>query len=382
MLVSVDGSSFVVDYKFGFDFCRAIEKCSPKNDYVYISYDGTNFYLFSQDSEAVVFASHPVEGGKTFNMGVESPKFVALFKRLYEGSKIKFTPRKNFLLVVEDNISVKFPAASYVKQPALPELSCLRQEDTESILWLAQSIVTCGGSIGETPRFSGILIDNTVEGLCRVVKFSETAVRLCAHPTLSLWDDAPWSGARHVLPFSQSKALQVFKDEVQNFFFSSNMFGYQLRSSVIVLTPKLYDDLPICYADALGLQSGVMQIDPAGRKYVFNKKRFLEVLDLVSTVVGTEESLVVFSVSGIGSSGNPVWSVSAKTHNGCEVQELVECLVGGATDMIPFRVHKNRAINSMKLHQEHLVFYDKDETSLVITDETGADVTLLIKAPV
>ena len=374
MNVEVKGNDFIVDYQFGFDFCKAIDTTKCKAKYVYITSDGTNFLMHLMSDTLVVYGSAEVSGGKSFKMGVPAPKFVALFKRLYPGSPIKFKPGKKELVVQEDNIKVKLAAVNYKAPSAMADFSYIDGPECE---WLVNAVSKCASALGASKRFNGILIDNTSPVVGRVVNFTETAFRVCAARKFSFGD------YRMVISIDVAKAFKRFSGTVTHIMVAPGKMGAYLQSGVCFFTPLMHDDLPSRYVDSFGLMESEAQVDLSGRSYVFDKQRFSEVFEFVSSVIGAEESMVMCEVEGVSSQGqNPVWRLSAKTHNGCEASELVETSAPGATDMLPCRVNKKATVGTLKLYGDEIIVLDKDETFLAITDRSAADVTLLLKAPV
>jgi len=374
MNIDVKGNDFVVDYQFGFDFCKAIDTTRCKAKYVYLSCDGDNFIMHLMSDTLTVYASSPAPGGKVFKLGVPAPKLVALFKRLYPGSIIKFKPSKKDLLVQEDNIKVKLSAVNYKAPSQIAKFSYIEGPECE---WLVESISKCASALGDGKRFNGILIDNTSPYVGRVVNFTETAFRVCAANKFSFGD------YRMVITIDVAKALKGFSDSITHLMVSPGKFGAYLKSGVCFFTPLMYDDLPNRYVESFGLQEQAAQVDLSGRSYLFNKQRFAEVFEFVSSVIGSEESMIMCEIEGLTSQDQfPVWRLSAKTHNGCEASELVETLASGVTDMLPCRINKRSTVNTLKYHGEDIIVLDKDETFLAITDKDASDVTLLLKAPV
>jgi len=373
MVVSVVNKKLVLDYQFGLDFCRALEKCSPKNDFVYFSYDGNHFSMFAQSHMATVYGAAEVQGAPSFHAGIDSPKFVALFKKLYKGSDIVLSATASHLTVTEDNIKVRFPVTSYIKHATFPKFHYIEGDECA---WLAKHLHLCEEAIGEDKRFPGVLVDATSPNVGRVLNFSTFAIRSCAYSSFS------FPNVRFVVPPEMCMSLGLFSKSLTHLMVESQRFGGKLKSGVYYYMSLLSDGYPRTYADSLGLLDRRMQVSLDGRKYVFKRERLLEVLDLVAAVVGTEEHSVLCSVEGVDAANKrPVWLISASTYSGLEASERVECLTPGPTDMIPFRVNKKHAIGNIKVHQEHVVVYDKDETHLIVTDETCSDVTVLLKAP-
>jgi hypothetical protein len=374
MAVELRGKDFILDYQFGFDFCKVIDVTKCKAKYVYISYDGTNFLMHLVSDTLVAYGSSPLAGGKAFKMGVPALKLVALFKRLYPGSSIKLRPAKKELVIQEDNIKVKLAAVNYKAPTQFPEFSYIDGPECE---WLVESISKCASALGDGKRFNGILIDNTSPSVGRIVNFTETAFRVCAAKKFS------FGNYRMVISIDIAKALKSFSGSITHVMIAPGKMGAYLNSGICFFTPLMHDDLPVRYVDSFGLQEQLEQVDLSGRSYIFDKKRFAEVFEFVSSVIGAEESMIMCEVEGL-SAGNqhPVWRLSAKTHNGCEASEQVESAAPGVTDMAPFRVNKKSTVDTLKYHKEEIVVLDMDDTFLVITERDAADVTLLLKAPV
>ena len=374
MNVEVKGKDFVIDYQFGFDFCKAIDATRCKAKFVYISCDGDTFMMHLLADTLAVYASAPAPNGHVFKMGVPAPKLVALFKRLYAGSPIKLKVANKELQVREDNISVKLSAVNYKAPITIPEFSYIDGPECD---WLVDSISKCASALGDGSRFNGILVDNTSPVVGRVVNFTETAFRICAAKKFSFGD------YRMVISIDVAKALKAFSGSVTHIMIAPGKMGAYLKSGVCFYTPLMHDALPYHYVESFGLKEQEAQVDLNGRSYVFDTHSFSEVVEFVSSVIGSEESMVLCEVAGVTPQDNfPVWKLSAKTYNGCEASELVASKEVGVTDMLPCRVNKKSTVNTLKYYGDEVVILDKDETFLVITDRTAADVTLLLKSPV
>ena len=76
--------------------------------------------MFAQSQIAHVVAHSDVENGASFQCGVESAKFIALFKKLYPDSTIRLTPYENHIKIEEDNISVKLTSLEYHQPIKMP----------------------------------------------------------------------------------------------------------------------------------------------------------------------------------------------------------------------------------------------------------------------
>jgi hypothetical protein len=386
-VITIQDSGFVVDYYLMTDFCRALEKCNPKNDYVYLSYDGSVFSMFSQTVTASVIVSFNATGGKTFSFGVESAKFLSLWKKLYPGSQILFKPSREQLIVSEDNISVKFPTVQYTKHYKLPEMLTVSGPGVED---LAKALSTCEGSVSNNKQAPGILIDNTASRVCRVVKIGNYSYRMCS------CNKPSFGNSRIVVSDEFCEAVSALSKwskssssfgTITAFLVSPNKVGAVLNSGVQFYMPTLHDAIPASYVyDFRLLPDSLEQVAREGRVYTFSQKRLSEVLDLVAAVIGTEESMLLLEIDGVAAvSGNPVFKISARTHDGCEVSELVETLSKGPTDLEPFRINKNQAILALKSYEGSLVLIDRppgvSNSLLVLQDEFGRDVTFLLKAP-
>jgi hypothetical protein len=382
-VIEVQNGVFLIDYYQMMDFCHALERCDPKNDYVYLSYDGTVFTLFTQTAMASVLLSQNVPGGKSFSFGVESSKFLSLWKKLYPGSPIKFKPSKDQLLVSEDNISVKFPTVTYIKHHSLPTFSATVNDPTE-VQELVTALSACEGSVNVNKQVPGVLIDNTAMNVCRVVKIGTYSFKMYACNKLSFGNE------RVVVSDEFCNAVSVLSKRpksssfgsISAFLLSPMKVGVTLSSGVWFYMPTLHDSIPQSYSYDFKLQDGVPQISPEGRIYKFDQKRLAEVLDLVSAVVGTEEVMLLLEIDGLSAATRrPVFKISAKTHNGCEASELVECLEEGLTDLEPLRINKKLTMLALKCYEGTVLLIDRPNSTLVVLqDETGRDVTFLLKA--
>ena len=383
-MITIQDNGFIVDYHLMTDFCRALEKCNPKNDYVYLSYDGAVFSMFSQTVTASVIVSLNATGGKTFGFGVESGKFLSLWKKLYVGSTIKFKPSREQLIISEDNISVKFPTVQHIKHYKFPEMITVFGPHVEE---LTKALSICEVSVGANKQAPGILIDNTAPGMCRVVKIGNYSYRMCSCSKQSFGDvrivvsDEFCSAVSALSKWSKSSSLF---GSITALMVSPAKVGAVLSSGVQFYMPTLHDAIPSSYVyDFRLLPNSLEQVAREGRVYTFSQKRLSEVLDLVAAVIGTEESMLLMEIDGLAAaSGNPVFKISAKTHDGCEVSELVEALSKGPTDLEPFRVNKSQALLALKSYEGNLVLIDRlNNPLLVLQDESGRDVTFLLKAP-
>lgn len=383
-MIEVQKDTFVIDYHQMMDFCHTLERCDPKNDYVYLSYDGTVFTVFSQTSMASVLLSQNVTGGKSFSFGVESSKFLSLWKKLYPGSVIKFKPSKDQLLVSEDNISVKFPTVTYIKHHSLPEFSASVNNPVE-VQDLAAALSVCEGSVNVNKQAPGVLIDNTAMNICRVVKIGNYSFKMYACNKLSFGNVRVVVSdefCNAVSSLSKRPKTSAF-GSISAFLLSPMRVGVTLSSGVWFYMPTLHDSIPASYVYDFKLQDGVPQVIPEGRIYKFDQKRLSEVLDLVSAVVGSEEVMLLLEVDGLSAASRyPVFKISAKTHNGCEASELVECLGEGLTDLEPLRINKNLTMLALRRYEGSVLLIDRPNSTLVVLqDEIGRDVTFLLKAP-
>lgn len=381
-MLEMKNGEFTVGYYSMVDFCRTLEKCNPKNDYVYLSHEDAVLNIFSQTTIASVFLSYGTSGGKSFSFGVESSKFLSLWKKLYPGSKIVFKASKEQLTVSEDNISIKFPTVQYVKSYKLPEFSVLDSQETAE---LSVALSVCEGSISANKQAPGVLIDNTSENIGRVVKIGNYSHRMYACRKLSC------ASTRIVVPDDFCSAVSALSKwstasnsfgSVTSFLISPSKVGAMLSSGVQFYMPTLYDTIPASYIYDFRLQDGVPQVAREGRAYLFSQKRLSEVIELISAVVGAEESMLLLEIDGVSASTKlPVFRISAKTHNGCEASELLECLDSGPTDLEPFRINKGQSLLALRCYEGSVVMMDRPNTGMVVLqDELGRNVTFLLKA--
>ena len=381
MLMRKNG--FVADYNAMMDFCKTLEKCNPKNDRIYFYYHESTFSVFAQTVAASVMLTQNVPGGEFFSFGIESEKFLSLWKKLYPGRDIIFKISKNAVEVSEDNIAVKFPTTETLKSYKLPEFSAVMGPDVDV---LAASLSICEESVSTSKRPWGVLIDNT-GSVGRVVKLGDYSYRVRASSKFS------FGNIRLVVSNDYCSTVSMLhkwsKASSSNgslvaLLISPSKVGAVLSSGVSFYMPTMHDAIPTSYVYDFQLQDAIPQVPSEGRTYRFDQKHLVEVLDLVSSVVGAEESMVLVEVDGLSAtSKNPVFRFSAKTSNGCEVSELVETLEPGHTDLMPFRMNKAQALAALKCYAGNLFLVDRPNSPVVVfQDEFGMDVTFLLKAAI
>ena len=365
---------FILAYRGVMDFCKAVEKTQGKSDHVYMCCVEGVLSFYATSPLAVVLARSKVEKGPNFSCGVDAVRFITLFKKLSEEGDITLTPAKASVLIEQDNISVKFPVVDYVKEMNLPNFIPV---SGGAALIFASDVGRCLESIGTTQRFPGVLVDNTQGNVTRSTKFSDTAIRTSVLPKLTEIGDK-----RLVIPPEMAKALSFFEDEIEQVLFGENTFGVQLRSGTLFYMPLLNDSYPTEYVSVFGLTNEIVQVQKCRRTYVFEKERLQNVIDLVSSVVGAEESQVQMDIVGVEEkSGCSVLRISAKSFNGCEAAEHIVAqapITNG--DMASCRVHKTRALSCLKTHGDDIHIHDVDDRVLIVTDGEGADVTVLLKS--
>lgn len=376
LITAVKKKSFVLSYSAVLDFCRAIEKTQGKSDYIYMACDGEVFSLYSASQLAFVLARGKVDAAKAsvFSCGVDALRFSTLFKKLSADSEILLTPSKGSVVVEQGNIRVQFPLVDYAKESTLPSF---RPISGSPAMLIATDIGRCFEAMGATQRFSGVLIDNTFEKVTRITKFSDTAIRTSVLPKISEIGER-----RIVISPEMAKAARFFGEGVEQILFGENHFGLQLRSGTLFYMPLLVDTYPREYVGVFGLVNEMVQVKSSRRSYAFSGEHFQAVLDLVSSVIGAEESQVQIEVAGVeDKTGCPVWKVSARSFNGCEAAENIVARAPVSNgDIAPCRVHKVRALSSLKLYGDDIVIHDTDDRVLTVTDNEGADVTVLFKS--
>lgn len=375
MLIKPIEAGFVIDHQFGVDFCKAVELTNPKNEHIYMACDGKTFSMFAQSHIGAVMANVPVEGGISFWLGVDSVRFVSLFKRLYAGSDIVLKPTEKRVTVREDNIAVKFPAVQFHQLVTLPQFEVIEGGSEGAAIWLAHALGSCYSALSKSKRWAGILVDNT-GAVARVMKITESAIKVMGNPKL------PCTPRRFIVPDSMAAALGSFKDSILDMVLGPNHIGARLRNDILVYTPLLMDDYPPQYLTDLGLQDALPLMQPAPNRYVFDREALVNVVSLVGGVVGAQESLV--QCSSVGYSKNnekPVWSVSAKAFNGTEASEIIESVDGSPPQMVPMKIHGSRFLGCLRSYGETVYLYNSNDQNIVVTDdESCRDVTLLFKS--
>lgn len=375
MLIQPIKDGFIIDHEFGADFCKAVERTNPKNEYIYMACDGQTFSMFAQSHIAAVTVNIPVEGGMHFWLGIDSVRFVSLFKRLYAGSDIVIKPTEKKVVIREDNISVKFPAVEFHQSLRLPSFELIPDAPHGARTWLVHALSSCFSALSKSKRWAGILVDNT-GAVARVMKITESAIKVMAAPKL------PGANRRFIVPDSMASALGSFKDSVVDLFISTNHLGVQLRNDILVYTPLLVDDYPPQYLGDLGLTDALPQMPAAPDRYVFDRESLVNALGLVSGVVGQQEPLMKCSSVGYAkSTEKPVWRISARAFNGCEAAEMVESIAGSPPQMAPLKIHAGRFLGCLKSYGETVYLYNSNDQHIVVTDdESCSDVTLMFKS--
>jgi len=375
MLIQPTKDGFIIDYQFGLDFCKAVERTNPKNEHIFLACDGQMFSIFAQSYTAAVMANVPVTGGLHFWLGLDSVRFVSLFKRLYAGSDIVIKPSERRVVVSEDNISVKFPATHFHRLSALPPFESIPGASDGAGAWLVHALSSCYSALSKSKRWAGILVDNT-GAVARVMKITESAIKILAGPKL------PCADRRFIVSDSMASALGGFKDSVEDVFVAPNHLGVRLKNDILVYAPLLVDDYPPQYLDGFGLADALPQMLPAPSRYVFEREALVNVLSLVSGVVGQQESQVkCASVGYATNTKKPIWRVSAKAFNGCEAMEQVQSIEGFPPQLSPLSIHASRFLGCLRSYGETVYLYNSSNDYIVVTDdESCSDVTLLYKS--
>lgn len=382
-MLDLSKNTFEVDFFAMTDFCRTLERCDPKNTQVFFSFDGQTFKMYSQTHLASVFLIYPATGEKKFSCGVEASKFMALWKKLYAGSKITFKITKEQLTISEDNISVKFPLTDLTKHYTLPQFKEVSGSEADE---LVRALSVCEAAVGVCKQLSGVLIDNTPANVGRVLKFGDVSTRLvCCNkfsfgPTRFVVPDEFCSAVAALAKYSKTSPQC---GAIKALLLSETKIGASLSSGVFFYMPLLHDAYPVCYNAVLQVLDAQAPLPVAGRRYLFDLRRISEVMDLVSSVIGQEESMLVLEVEGLSAvEKRPVFKISSRTHTGCEVSERIECIDTGPTDMPPYRVNKSKTILALKAYEGPILLTDQLEQFLVLQDDTGKDLTFLYKVRV
>lgn len=369
----VSNNKVVADFKLFEEFCRVVEKSIIDRKFVHIAFDGSTFSLHSEGSISSVYLRLPVsDKAEPFTAGVDADKFLASFKKLYQGD-VTLKLNKSKVELTKDNIKIRFPVVSgrsYVEVAQGLEVIGARKD------WLIENLIACVLNLEETgkkvhaDKFIGVLFE-TIENSSRLVKFSQAALYLASNIPLF---EQPY---RVLIPDILAVVAKALKKDVEAVIFLKTKIGLRFKHGVEVYVAIPYDTYPQEYISTLGLVGEGCMIPEGTEGYTFKKDELFNAVDLVATTLGDAESWI--SLSTVGRSGDSlVWEVAGKAYNGVEASEKL--LSSHGSIVKPFAVNKKRMLRCMSSFGETIHLYDLSRSALALADDSGSQVALLIKA--
>jgi len=370
MLLRAVGNSLLLNYEFLVDLYKSIENIDKKVKMLYFNSDGKSFSVYTSSSIASVIGGVQIEGLSTFGFGLDAARFVALVKKLHGQSDIRMTLLKNAVLIQQDNISAKFPTSILIQHSGVPNFEVM---DTELAKWMSRQVAQCSKIIPNSRRYPGILIDNDYRNITRLIQFGDNAFRVAAFPKVSL------AHSRILIPPEISQAIRSLSDRVQSFLYRKDHFGVVLESGLYFYMPTLVDSHPSEYGSYLHLEDSVAQLAPSRETFVFDKQQLVVTLEMISSVMREEETLVRFDFVGMSSSKLPVWKISAQSVTGFDLSENLECVDGNESELPSFRINRKIFLNTVKECDGNPVLRDMDNMFALSDGKERCGVTMLMK---
>jgi hypothetical protein len=373
--MEITTNKVIADFSLFEEFCKASEKAVKDKKFVYLSYDGEEFSIFTEGQLSSVIARVPYPSKvKPFSAGVSSDKFIQAFKKLYAGD-ITFKFGKSKVELKKDNIRIKFPIVSGRSYFKRPEGASLVDEQKD---WIVDNLVSMLNTVEEmgkskqTEKFLGVLFETT-DTVTRLVKFSQSIIYI------STGNPIFQQKYRVLIPDTLSYIAKTFSKSVEEIIIARTSIGFRLKHGVEVYSSIPYDTYPLEYINILKLNEGVQMIPKDLKGYVFQTEELLNAVDLVATTLGDAESWVTLAAVG-KSEENLVWEIGGKAYNGVEVSEKVLSSDGSIVE--PFSVNKKRMLKALSSFESDVNVYDLSPSSLALSNSFGSRVALLIKAAV
>jgi len=380
-MIKVEKNKVIADFSIFEEFCASVDKAITTKSNIFLSYDGSSFTLFSEgvadgkSGGATVKVVLPVSAANLpFSATVDATRFLALFKRLYEGDiTLNFTKTK--LNIEKDNIKASLPVKSFKQRHNNPKHSEIvgPQKDwiVDSLLDSLSSISETG-KVNQTGKLAGILFDNS-GGFSRICKFSTMSLFLsCSHAMFG-------SDYRTIIPDEIAKLTKSFKKSIDAILIADNHIGLRLEQGTVIFAAKPHDTYPLEYIKYLNLENDMNMIPKDAEAYQFSRDSLVNAIDLIATSLGETDSWVSFEVVARNQSDTGlVWKLEGKTYNGMVVAEEVESSDGKV--LLPFGVNKTRALKALPMFDETVFVYNLSASILAFTNEAGDRCALMTKA--
>ena len=361
MIELIDKNTLAFDRTWLHEFCLCTDKDSPIS---FSSQDGV-VSVFFQNHYKTVLSSFTLESALTFSVGVDSEKLTKAAKQLRDG-KVHISVTKKSFLLSQDNVKVTLPLLDGKYPSQLPQFSALEGSHKDA---LTSSIIQCGSSIKDNPRFYGIMLDSN-ESALRIFKLSGVMARIVSH-------DPFLTPCRFVISSDFSEVLRHLS--VDKLLFSDNCIGALSQSGVYCWVSLVHDVYPQEYLNYFGLVNSVDMINKSLPCYVFDKDILVNAVSIVDSVIGDDGLDVIFRPEGADqATGFPVWSINGKAIGNCKASEQVACIANTSAVIAPFGLRRKNLLNVLKVQEKKVFLYDSDSIILV-TNEAGSDVSLLSK---
>jgi hypothetical protein len=360
------------------EFCKAVEKAIPDRKFVYLEYDGSQVTLFCEGETAKVRLSATVkEKYPAFSAGVEASKFLAAFKKLYQGDITLQLDKSNKILLTKDNIKIRFPIVAGRAYPNSPECTKLFKDQAK---WIVEGLIRALSSIeemgkkGESEKMRGVLFETTLNST-RLAKFSASSLYFSSSEPM--FQEA----YRIVFPDIMANLAKTFPKDVEEVFLGRTTVGFKLKYGSEVYCSMPYDNYPKEYISTVHLNEDVRLIPESLKGYIFRTDALLNAVDLVSTTLGDDESWVTLETVG-KSEESLVWKIGGKSYTQVEASEKVLSTEGAGILQEAFSVNKKKLIKCLSTFGEEVYVYDLSRSALALSDRQGCVVTLLTKAAI
>lgn len=368
-------------YKFSLDYHKleklaiCINKSVSKTKRINMHFDFENDLIITcRDGSRILLAKMEIQDKTnidSFEFSLDKNKFVNMIDGLYEGM-IDFKINKNYLKVNIDNISVKLRMAVYnpikIKNYNLVTINGSRVKE------FCNSVSKCINTIGDTHNLSGVLMDND-DSITRICKFSNTAIRIISHDKLL-------ENGRSLIPTDVAKIIYDLRERITNVSFSKNKIILGVEDFISIYCSKLSDNYPVQYLSSLKLSERKNMVDfTIYNRYSFDKKAILDIAKIINKVFSTEESFSKWKLLGYDESTQfPVWSIGGSNYDEEQIEERIICNQSGVIDNTEFGVNLKTLIAVAKsIDSNNLITLHNDDLPLIICNEDGSDVSILLK---
>lgn len=278
--------------------------------------------------------------------------FSTLIKRFSAGA-VNLSIVGSKLRVKQGTCETMFSLIEEIQPPLAPKVSPL-----ENISELLSSVVKVQASIGQSPRFSGILVTDGY-----TTKFSDLSIRVVLH--MHNW-------GRFVLSPEMASILSL--GSVAEAGLGEAHFAIRLASGVEVFSTLLHDNYPADCLSPIGLTPGGVQV---GASVNIPKDDLLFAVQTVDAVSKTPQ--VRFEEIGLSDEGFPVWQLSGDSGTGTVISELVEGK-GTLFKCEPFCLPVKKLVDGLVSLRDDVAVLTFTKSAVFVSDVSGTDVCVLSKS--